>query len=71
MLKVLILGNSGSGKSTFAQKIGNELSVPVYHMDEIILDKNYVPFEDATNRIQDILNKNTWIIDGVYSGIFF
>ncbi len=35
MDKILIIGCSGSGKSTFAKKLGIKLNIPIYHMDMI------------------------------------
>ncbi|MNP06465.1 topology modulation protein [compost metagenome] len=32
-MKIMTIGSSGSGKSTFSRKLGEELSIPVYHLD--------------------------------------
>ncbi|MFW5904155.1 MAG: AAA family ATPase [Candidatus Saliniplasma sp.] len=32
-MKIAIIGSPGSGKSTFAKKLGKKLNIPVYHLD--------------------------------------
>ncbi len=32
-MKIMVIGSSGSGKSTFSRKLGEILSLPVYHLD--------------------------------------
>lgn len=33
MRRVLIIGNSGGGKSTLARRLGEKLGLPVIHLD--------------------------------------
>lgn len=33
--KVVIVGGSGTGKSTLAKNLGKQLNLPVYHLDGI------------------------------------
>ena len=35
MKKIIVLGCSGSGKSTFAIKLHEKLGLPLYHLDNI------------------------------------
>lgn len=32
-MKIMIIGSSGSGKSTFSRELGEFLKLPVYHLD--------------------------------------
>lgn len=68
MKKVLILGCAGSGKSTFARKLKNIVNIPIYHLDMIWHkpDKTNVTFEEFDNKLNEILKKDEWIIDGNY-----
>ncbi len=69
MHKICIVGPSGAGKSTFSHKLGDMLSLPVYHLDNIFWhkDKTHVDREEFDNRLREILAKDRWIIDGDYS----
>ena len=62
------MGNSGSGKSTLAKKLGEELDLPVYHLDRELL---YGDFErhapgEMTKRHSKLIDQEEWIIDGNY-----
>ncbi|WKU92632.1 hypothetical protein Q3408_13155 [Staphylococcus saprophyticus] len=37
MDKVMVVGSSGSGKSTFSRQLSKILKVPVYHLDMYFL----------------------------------
>ena len=36
MSKIIVLGNSGSGKSTFTSKLADKLNIEYLHLDTII-----------------------------------
>jgi len=40
--KIIILGGSGGGKSTLADRIGLHTGYPVYHLDNLLLDSNWI-----------------------------
>lgn len=66
MSKILILGNSGSGKSTFTKKLANKLNIDYLHLDTIIYKHSWTnpEFEAMEQKIQDYILKPSWIIDG-------
>lgn len=68
MKKVLILGCAGSGKSTFARKLKDIINVSIYHLDMIWHkpDKTNATFEEFDDKLNEILKKDEWIIDGNY-----
>ncbi|WP_249870585.1 DNA topology modulation protein [Oceanobacillus saliphilus] len=70
MKKIAVIGCGGSGKSTLARKLGTILHLPVYHLDAIYWQPGWVPQDKAIFRKQQqkILENDTWIIDGNYSG---
>lgn len=39
-MKIYIVGTVGSGKSTLALKMGQILEIPIYHLDEVVHQKN-------------------------------
>jgi len=66
-LKIAIIGNAGAGKSTLAVKISEKISIPVFHLDKILWKPNWVrtPEDEFVEKHDEILQKESWIIDGV------
>lgn len=70
MKRVLIIGCPGSGKSTFARKLHKITSIPLHHLDMLNWnsDKTVVEKEVFIERLNKVLETETWIIDGNYLG---
>lgn len=68
MDKVIVIGCPGSGKSTFARKLGQITGLPLYHLDMMYWndDRTTVSKEIFLNRLKDVLNMPKWILDGNY-----
>lgn len=68
MKKVVVLGGSGSGKSTFARKLCTVTRLPLYHLDNLFWnkDKTHVSREVFDRRLDVILSYDRYIIDGEY-----
>ena len=70
MHKIVIIGSGGSGKTTLATQLSSTLQLPVYHLDALYWQPNWV----ETDRKQwieiqrTLVNKSQWIIDGNYGG---
>ncbi len=69
MKRILIIGCPGSGKSTFARKLHALTNIPLYYLDMLYhnADKTTVTCDVFDSRLEEILQKDTWIIDGNYS----
>ena len=70
-MKILLIGSSGAGKSTFSKKLSVLTGFPVLHLDKIWHKTDYS--EDARLYFREVqvnfMSKNEdWIIDGNYSG---
>jgi adenylate kinase family enzyme len=67
--KVIIIGGGGAGKSTLADRIGTYTGYPVYHLDNLLLDSNWVMKDKSKwEEISQIfLTKDSGIVDGNYS----
>jgi adenylate kinase family enzyme len=67
-MKIAIIGKMGSGKSTFATKLGKALQTPVTHMDKIYHHKDWshISRDELVKRIDEIMKSPDWIIDGNY-----
>ena len=73
MQRILIIGNSGSGKSWFATRLAEKTSLPVTELDTL----NWEPGGYGSAREKEavlydaltIAKKERWIIEGVYGWI--
>ena len=67
--RILILGSSGSGKSTFAKKLAELTGLPLIHLDNVWwkADRTHISREEFDLRLTEILQGEKWIIDGDYS----
>lgn len=60
----MIFGDSASGKSTFASKLGKKLDIPVIHLDEIMAKVGRDKKKDVLETIKTEVIKPEWIIEG-------
>ena len=66
--KIMIISSPGSGKSTFARKLRDKTGLPLYYLDMIKHkpDRTTISSEEFDKKLDEILNKDKWIIDGNY-----
>jgi len=64
--KIIIIGCPGSGKTTLANKLGDFLHIPVYHLDKLFWKDNWIPSHqvDFIKAQNEIMEKDRWIVDG-------
>lgn len=69
MKKVIVIGSPGAGKSTFARKLRDKTDLPLYYLDMLWhkADKTNISKDEFDGRLCEILQKESWIIDGNYS----
>jgi adenylate kinase family enzyme len=70
MKRVLVIGSSGSGKSTFSRRLGETTGLQVIHLDVLHWKPNWTePSKDEWEKtVENALKGDEWIIDGNYSG---
>lgn len=73
-MRVAVVGSSGSGKSTFARRLGAALGLPVIELDAINWqagwrDLNTHDPEDFARRVDLAVATDRWITDGNYSRV--
>src|SRR6266436_5243884 len=70
MKRVLIIGSGGAGKSTFARRLNNILNLGLIHLDTLYWNPGWVetPKPEWRAIVEGLLGKDSWIIDGNYSG---
>ena len=68
MEKVLVIGCPGAGKSTFARKLRDRTSLPLYYLDMIWhrADGTNISREAFVRQVSEIVGREQWIIDGNY-----
>lgn len=69
-MRVCVLGNSGSGKSTYAKKLG----LPVLELDSVYWEPHQVavsrPIEDVKRDLAVFMAANReWVIEGCYADL--
>ena len=66
----MVIGCSGSGKSTFSKKLGAIIGLEVLHLDQHYWKPNWIEStpEEWREKVKDLSEKDSWIMDGNYSG---
>ena len=69
MKKAIVIGSPGAGKSTFARKLRDAAALPLYYLDMIWhkSDGSNISREQFIAKLQEIVQKERWIIDGNYA----
>lgn len=69
MQRILIIGNAGSGKSTFAKALAQKTGLPLVHLDQLYWNGRWehVSREEFDYLLQKELEKPQWIIDGNFN----
>jgi deoxyadenosine/deoxycytidine kinase len=66
--RLVIIGNSGSGKSTFAERIATALGIPAYDLDVAYrcLDGRERAEDEAQALVTEFSVSSGWVIEGVW-----
>jgi adenylate kinase family enzyme len=69
MRRIIIVGCAGSGKSTLAKKLGEQLRIPVVHLDALAWDPGWkaLTTEAFRARLEHAISGDAWITDGNYA----
>lgn len=65
----MVIGQPGSGKSTFARRLGAKTFLPVFHIDHIHWKSGWIEREPAekSQMSLDVIAKPQWIFEGGHS----
>lgn len=69
--RIVVVGTSGSGKTTMAHRLAQRLGVPHVEMDALHWGPNWTPAprEIFRERVERALRGDAWTIDGNYSAV--
>ena len=69
MERILVIGNAGSGKSTFSKVLAEKTGLPLVHLDKLWWKGNWeqTSREEFDVLLQQVLEQPQWIIDGNFS----
>ena len=70
MIRVLVIGPGGSGKSTFARRLGQILGIEVKHLDSSYWLAGWTKpsNEEWIKTVNELIGGESWIIDGNFGG---
>ncbi len=71
MQRIVVVGTSGSGKTTVARRVALKLSIPHVELDALHWEPNWaeVPLEVFRQRVSEAVGESRWIVDGNYSKV--
>lgn len=71
MKRVAIVGATGSGKTTLAEKVACQLDIPHTEVDSIYWGPNWTPIsiDHFRERIDRVTRQDRWVLDGNYSKV--
>ena len=69
MQRILVMGSSGSGKSTFARRLSDITGIPVVSLDALFWKPGWMPSDAAEfgQRVAEVTRQPRWIMDGDYT----
>lgn len=69
LVRVNVIGTSGSGKSTFSRKLADILRLSYVEMDKVFWRPNWVQPSDETffADLERVLPEKGWVLDGNYT----
>ncbi len=70
-MRVVVVGTSCSGKTTFARALGQRLGVPHTELDTLYWGPEWtpVPADRFRERVEAVVAEPAWIVDGNYSAV--
>ena len=68
--RVLVIGISGAGKSTFSRKLAERRGLPLVHLDQEFWQPGWkvTPREPWRAKVAELAARERWVMDGNYGG---
>lgn len=67
--RILIIGISGTGKTTLARKLSGFLKIPITYYDEFVWEENWKEVNEkiVEKKLEEVIKREKWIIEGFIS----
>ena len=69
MQRVVVVGTTGSGKTTLAARLATLLNLPHVELDALHWDADWTPSPLFRERVAKALEPPRWVVDGNYSAV--
>lgn len=69
MQRIVVVGTTGSGKTTLAEQLSRRLNIPAVDLDTLYWQSNWqeTPLDELRARVAHAVSGDRWIISGNYS----
>ncbi len=69
IMRINVIGTSGSGKSTFSKRIAQKLNIPYIELDALFWKPNWTEStnEEFFPKVAKAISGENWVLDGNYS----
>lgn len=70
-MRYIVVGTSGSGKSTFARALAQAMRVRHIELDELYWGEHWTPrpIDEFTRAVSELAQGERWVMDGNYSAV--
>lgn len=67
--RIIVIGSSNAGKSTFAERLAGRLGVPFIELDALHWEPNWVEADRKVfrERVRQAIQPESWVMDGNYT----
>src|SRR4051812_12611338 len=67
--RIVVVGTSGAGKTTFARKLAEILQREPIELDALHWGPNWTVRPEFPERVKEVIAADTWLVEGNYSRV--